>query len=101
MTSLDAAKDGKPNHYIAPDYDILADSPILAGVDLSTTRIHRRRHQALLDVSGQGRMGRREGRGGDHAAHRGAHPLLGSLPYKKYAFLNIVTGGAADRASSI
>src|SRR5262245_58484252 len=31
MTSLDAAKDGKPNHYAAPDYDILADSPIPAG----------------------------------------------------------------------
>src|SRR5207249_2111491 len=35
MTSLDPSSDGKPNHYVAPDYDILADSPILAGSELS------------------------------------------------------------------
>ena len=35
MTSLDASSDGKPNHYVAPNYDILADSPILTGSDLS------------------------------------------------------------------
>ena len=77
MTSLDASRDGKPNHYVAPDYDILADSPILAGVDLVDHGVHGRRHQALLDVSRQGGVGRREGRGGDDAAHRGARPLLG------------------------
>ena len=38
MTSLDAAPDGTPNHYVAPDYDILADSPILAGADLRSRR---------------------------------------------------------------
>src|SRR5262245_40241853 len=37
MTSLDPSSDGKANHYIAPDYDILADSPILAGAELSST----------------------------------------------------------------
>ena len=37
MTSLAAAPDGRPDDYVAPDYDVLADSPILAGVDLATT----------------------------------------------------------------
>jgi predicted metalloprotease with PDZ domain len=37
MTSLDAASSGTPNHYVAPDYDVLVDSPILAGVDLINT----------------------------------------------------------------
>src|SRR5678815_5538421 len=37
MTSLDNASDGVANHYVAPDYDTLADSPILAGAELSTT----------------------------------------------------------------
>ena len=37
MTSLDASNDGRPNHYVAPDYDILADSPIIAGAELSVT----------------------------------------------------------------
>ena len=85
--------DGKPNHFVAPDYDVLADSPILAGVDLVDDRVHGRRRAALLDVSRQGRMGRREGRRRADAADRRAHPLLGTLPLKKYAFLNIVTGG--------
>ena len=31
MTALEPAADGKPNHYLAPDYDTLVDSPIVAG----------------------------------------------------------------------
>src|SRR6185295_2844575 len=30
ISSMEAAPDGKPNHSIAPDYDILVDSPIVA-----------------------------------------------------------------------
>jgi predicted metalloprotease with PDZ domain len=93
MTSLDAAKDGKPNHYVAPDYDILADSPILAGVDLSITP---------FTVGGINHfwtyLGKAEWDGAKVAA--ALTPLIeehirfwGGLPYKKYAFLNIITGG--------
>jgi predicted metalloprotease with PDZ domain len=93
MTSLDASSDGKPNHYVAPDYDILADSPILAGVDLSITE---------FDVAGIKHywtyLGQAEWDGAKAAA--ALTPLIeehvrfwGGLPYKKYAFLNIVTGG--------
>ncbi len=96
MTSLDAASDGKPNHYVAPDYDILADSPILAGVDLSITE---------FDVSGIKHywtyLGKAEWEG--PKVVEALAPLLeehvrfwGGLPYKKYAFLNIiVTGGGS------
>ena len=93
MTSLDAAKDGKPNHYGAPDYDILADSPILAGVDLSSTEFtvggikHYWTYLGMAEWSGE-------------KVAAAITPLIeehirfwGSLPYKKYAFLNIVTGG--------
>ena len=31
MTGLPEAPDGEPHHYLAPDYDTLVDSPILAG----------------------------------------------------------------------
>ena len=93
MTSLDASSDGKSNHYVAPDYDILADSPILAGVDLSITE---------FDVSGIKHywtyLGQAEWDGAKAAA--ALTPLIeehvrfwGGLPYKKYAFLNIVTAG--------
>ena len=93
MTSLDASADGKPNHYWAPDYDILADSPILAGVDLSTTEftVGGTKHYWTY-------LGKAEWPGDKVAA--AITPLIeehirfwGSLPYRKYAFLNIVTGG--------
>lgn len=93
MTSLDASKDGKPNHYVAPDYDILADSPILAGVDLSSTEfiVGGVKHYWVW-------LGKAEWEGAKVAA--AMTPLIeehvrfwGSLPFKKYAFLNIVTGG--------
>jgi TonB family protein len=93
MTSLDAASDGQPNHYAAPDYDVLADSPILAGVDLSTTEftVGGVRHYWVW-------LGHSEWPGEKVAAE--LTPLVeehirfwGSLPYKKYAFLDIITGG--------
>src|SRR4029077_5115432 len=93
MTSLDAAPDGQPNHYAAPDYDVLADSPILAGVDLETTP---------FDVDGIRHSWTYLGRAEWDASKAIAMltPLIaeharfwGGLPYRKYVFLNIVTGG--------
>lgn len=97
MTSLDAAPDGKPNHYVAPDYDILADSPILAGVDLVTTPFTVGGIQHYWTYLGQA-----EWDGAKVAAV--LTPLIeehirfwGELPYKKYAFLNIlITGGGGS-----
>jgi TonB family protein len=93
MTSLDAAGDGQPNHYVAPNYDVLVDSPILAGVDLSTT---------AFTVGGINHywvwLGHSDWPGEKVAAE--LTPLIeehlrfwGSLPYRKYAFLDIITGG--------
>ena len=93
MTSLDAASDGLPNHYTAPDYDTLADSPILAGVDLLVTpfTVGGIRHYWTY-------LGKAEWEGVKVAAS--LTPLIEEhirfwkgLPYKRYAFLNIVTGG--------
>ena len=93
MTSLDAAPDGEANHYVAPDYDILADSPILAGVDLTTTPFKVDGIQHYWTVLGH------EEWEGDQAVAM-LTPLIaehlrfwGGLPYRKYVFLNIVTGG--------
>jgi predicted metalloprotease with PDZ domain len=93
MTSLDAAADGKPNHYTAPGYDVLADSPILAGVDLTTTPFTVGGIQHDWTYLG-------------HADWDGSkvvellRPLIEEhirfwrgLPYRKYAFLNIVNPG--------
>jgi predicted metalloprotease with PDZ domain len=93
MTSLDPSPDGKPNHYKAPNYDVLADSPILAGADLTTTpfTVGGIRHYWTY-------LGHAEWSGRDAVAM--LTPLIEEhirfwhgLPYKKYAFLNIVTNG--------
>jgi predicted metalloprotease with PDZ domain len=93
ITSLDAAKDGAPNHYVAPNYDILADSPILAGADLDVTPFTVGGIQHYWAY-----LGKAPWEGAKVAAF--LTPLIaehirfwGALPYKKYAFLNIVTGG--------
>jgi predicted metalloprotease with PDZ domain len=93
MTSLDAAPDGKANHYVAPSYDVLADSPILAGTDLTTTAFTAAGIPHYWTY-----LGHAEWDGAQAAAM--LEPLIaeharfwGSLPYRKYAFLNIVTGG--------
>ena len=93
MTSLDAASDRKPNHYSAPDYDTLADSPILAGVDLFTTPFTVGGIQHYWTY-----LGKAEWDGAKVAS--ALTPLIeehirfwNGLPFKKYAFLNIVTGG--------
>jgi predicted metalloprotease with PDZ domain len=96
MTSLDPSSDGQANHYVAPNYDILADSPILAGVDLSTTefRVGGIKHYWVW-------LGKAEWDGARVAA--AMTPLIeehirfwGRLPFKRYAFLNIVTGGGGS-----
>jgi predicted metalloprotease with PDZ domain len=85
---------GKPNDYVAPDYDTLADSPILAGVDLMSTPFTVGGIQHYWTYLGQP-----EWDGARVAAV--LTPLIeehirfwGALPYKKYVFLNIVTTGA-------
>ena len=93
MTSLDAATDHQPNHYEAPDYDTLADSPILAGAELTTTPFTVDRVQHYWTY-----LGHAEWQGEKAVAM--LTPLIdehvrfwGRLPYRKYVFLNIVTGG--------
>jgi predicted metalloprotease with PDZ domain len=93
MTSLDAAKDGAPNHYVAPDYDTLADSPILAGSELTTTSFTAAGIPHYWTY-----LGPAEWPGDDVV--KMLKPLIEAhatfwrgLPFKKYAFLNIVTGG--------
>lgn len=96
MTSLDLATGGQPNDYAAPNYDVLADSPILAGVDLTTTEftVDGIKHYWTY-------LGNAEWKGSDVV--KMLTPLIEEhdrfwrgLPYKKYVFLNIVTTGAAQ-----
>jgi predicted metalloprotease with PDZ domain len=104
-TSLDAAPDHRVNHFVAPDYDVLADSPILDGTHLSS---------ASVTVGG---VTHRWAELGDAAwsadsAAAWVTPLLeehrrfwGSLPLRNYVFLNIVTragpGSGVEHLNSV
>jgi predicted metalloprotease with PDZ domain len=93
MTSLAAAADKRPNHYQAPDYDVLADSPILAGVDLSAKRFAVGGVQHYWTYLGKAEWEAKQ-------AVAMLTPLIAEherfwrrLPYRKYVFLNIVNDG--------
>ena len=103
ITGLPDAPGGRPHHYLAPDYDTLVDSPIVAGNPV----VHR------FDVGGTphflvdvGRPGRWDG---DRAAADVARIVAaqrafwGSLPYAKYVFFNVLNdgGGAIEHKNSV
>ena len=93
-TSLDPAPGGAPNDFVAPDYDVLADSPILAGTHMSSAELTvggvRHRWVYLGDAEWSAEK-----------AAEWVRPLLeehrrfwgGTLPLHDYVFLNIVNAG--------
>ncbi len=93
VTGLPEAKDGAPHHYTAPDYDTLVDSPILAG----NPAVYK------FEVDGIPHLLVNEGEGGVWDGPKSAadvekivrryRAMWGSLPYKKYVFLNLMTAG--------
>ncbi|HVD91623.1 MAG TPA: PDZ domain-containing protein [Vicinamibacterales bacterium] len=103
ITGMPDAPGGGPNHYLAPDFDTLVDSPIVAG----TLAIHRftvsGKPHFLVDVSEAGVFD------GARAAHdlerivQTDEQLWGSLPYDKYVFFNLLTGasGGLEHRNSV
>ncbi|HTA41997.1 MAG TPA: PDZ domain-containing protein [Bryobacteraceae bacterium] len=103
MTGLPEAPDGKPHHYLAPDYDTLVDSPILAG----NPAVHK------FEVDGIPHFLVNEGEAGVWDGPRSAadaeklvrenRQMWGALPYRKYVFLNLLTeaGGGLEHRNSI
>jgi predicted metalloprotease with PDZ domain len=97
MTGLEAAPDGKPDHYRAANYDTLVDSPIMAGrLAVTEFAVDGSRHFIVA--------------GGDIAQWDGARAaddlrkvveenrrLWGPLPFRRYVFLFVVRakGGGA------
>jgi predicted metalloprotease with PDZ domain len=103
MTGLPEAPDGEAHHYLAPDYDTLVDSPILAG----NPSVYR------FDVDGIPHFLVNEGEAGVWDGPRSAadtekivrqnRAMWGSLPYRKYVFLNLLTeaGGGLEHRNSV
>jgi predicted metalloprotease with PDZ domain len=103
MTGLSDAPDGAAHHYLAPDYDTLVDSPILAGNPVV--------HEFDVDgiphfLANQGEESTWDGkRAAADLAKVGEHyrQMWGSLPYRKYVFLNLITqsGGGLEHNNSV
>jgi predicted metalloprotease with PDZ domain len=102
MSGLDTMTNGLANHYRAPDYDTLVDSPIVAG-DLRVR---------AFDVSGSKHYVVDVGEIGQWDGQRAARDLesivretlrfWGFLPFKKYVFLNVFRqgGGGLEHKNS-
>ena len=102
VTGLEAAGDGQPNHFRAPDYETLVDSPILAGhLDVHEFTVAGRRH----DVAAAGNTA---GWDGDSATRDLAryvdevYRFWGFLPYDHYSFLLLFRpgGGGLEHKTS-
>jgi predicted metalloprotease with PDZ domain len=94
VTALDPAPDGLPNHYRAEDYDTLADSPILAGnPSLHEFEVGGSTH-VLADAGDLGAWDGRRAAGDLGKLARENRRFWGSLPFKRYYFLNVFRPGA-------
>jgi len=92
-TGMPRAPGGGAHHYRAADYEMLVDSPIVAGNPaVHEFTVDGKRHY-LVDAGEDGVFD------GDRAAGdlarivRTDERVWGSLPYQAYFFLNILTGG--------
>jgi predicted metalloprotease with PDZ domain len=103
VTGLPNAPEEAPNHYRAPDYDTLVDSPIVAGNPAIHQFVADGKTHLLVDV----------GEGGVFDGERAARDLerivgvdktfWGSLPYDKYVFFNLLVGasGGLEHKNSV
>jgi predicted metalloprotease with PDZ domain len=103
MTGLPEAPGHDPHHYLAPDYDTLVDSPIVAG----NPSVYRFEVDGIPHfLVNQGEAGVWDGPRSAADAEkivRQYREMWGSLPYKKYVFLNMITeaGGGLEHRNSV
>jgi predicted metalloprotease with PDZ domain len=101
-SGMPAARDGSPNQYVAATYDVLVDSPIVAGSPkIHTFTVDGKKHQ-LVDVGEAGVFdGARAAKDLERIVETDK-ALWGALPYDKYVFFNLLTeasGGLEHRNS--
>ena len=93
ISGLPAAPGGAANHYVAPDFDTLVDCPIVAGNPAIHEFTVAGKPHYLVDVGEDGVFdGARAARDLQRIVEydRG---FWGDLPYDKYVFFNVLTGG--------
>ncbi len=104
VTALPAHADGKPCHFLAPDFDTIVDSPIVAGNPaLYEFEVAGVPH-VLANLNEAGVWdGPKSARDTEIIAREIAE-FWGTTPYEKFWFLNVITesgGGLEHKASTL
>ncbi|MFC1731481.1 M61 family metallopeptidase [candidate division KSB1 bacterium] len=102
MTGLDDAPDGIPNHFQADDYDILVDSPIVAGNPVVTEFETGGKKHYLVDIGDLGQWESARAAADIEKFVEETFLFWGFLPYEKYVFLNVFRrgGGGLEHKNS-
>lgn len=101
MSALGPGREG-PASFVAADFDMLVDSPIVAG-DLAVHEFsHRGIPHYLVNVDEGGNWDGRRAAADVQRIVAEAEKFWGSLPYDRYVFINMVTeaGGGLEHGSS-
>jgi predicted metalloprotease with PDZ domain len=102
VTALEPAADGKPNHYLAPDYDTLVDSPIVAGDPVVHEFEVDGSQHLLVDIGDVGSFDGQKAAGELRKIALETRGFWGFLPFKKYYYLNVFRrgGGGLEHKNS-
>ncbi|MGE4055597.1 MAG: M61 family metallopeptidase [Vicinamibacterales bacterium] len=104
LTTLPAAPDGRPHHYLAPDYDTVVDSPILAG---NPSQYSFTVAGASFTLVNEGEAGVWDGAASARdveAIVRAAERIWRGMPFDRYLMFNMITeggGGLEHRDSTL
>ncbi|MFC1553040.1 M61 family metallopeptidase [candidate division KSB1 bacterium] len=102
MTGLDEVPDGMPNHFRADDYEILVDSPILAGnLTINEFEVNGIPHY-VVDAGDVGQWDSRSNTEDIEKIVDETVKFWGDIPYKKYVFMNVFRrgGGGLEHSNS-
>jgi predicted metalloprotease with PDZ domain len=102
-SSISGMDETSPNHFTAPDYDTLVDSPIAAGnPDIQRFEVDGIPHFLVNQGGGELWDGQKSAADVKKIVER-FRKMWGSLPYRKYVFLNMITesGGGLEHKSSM
>jgi predicted metalloprotease with PDZ domain len=101
-TALDAAPDSQPLHFRAPNYDVLVDSPILAGfLSVHPFDVAGSVH-FLVDAGDAGQWDGARAAGDLQRIATVTAGMFGGSPFRRYYFLNVFRrgGGGLEHSGS-
>src|SRR5204863_616602 len=93
MSGLEAAPDGKPHHYLAPDFDTLVDTPIVAGnLAVNDFTVDGSHHFVVAAGDTTQWDGKQAATNLEKLVQENRR-MWGFLPFKKYVFIFSLKGG--------